>query len=179
MSTTSGIRKKGDYLLRTVTKNKDSRMRVAFEGSACQFEGYSNEMYWQDGVRPAICLDLSSGQWSYAGTKSISRSVFTDYNYTYGAYSDFIKVKSSQLSTKSKKFKCFYIKDIKSKVTFKVVGGNKASRKALKLNRKTGQVTVKKGTKKGEYSLKVKVTVNASKKNNKGTKIAEIIVLVQ
>ena len=53
---------------------------------------------------------------------------------------------------------------IKTNVTFTVVGGNKASRKALKVNRKTGNVTVRKGTKKGGYTLKLKVNVKASKK---------------
>ena len=46
----------------------------------------------------------------------------------------------------------------KGKVTYKVVGGNAKSKKALKLNTKNGKVTVKKKTKKGKYQIKVKVT---------------------
>jgi hypothetical protein len=59
------------------------------------------------------------------------------------------------------------------------VGGNRASRKALNLNHKTGQVTVRKGTKRGEYALKVKVTVKTSRKYNKGSKTEEVFVIVK
>ena len=50
------------------------------------------------------------------------------------------------------------VKNAKGKVTYKLVSGNAKSKKALKLNTKTGKITVKKGTKKGKYSLKVKVS---------------------
>lgn len=49
----------------------------------------------------------------------------------------------------------------KGTVTYKVVGGTAKAKKALRLNTKTGKVTVKKQTKKGTYTIKVKVTAKA------------------
>ena len=60
--------------------------------------------------------------------------------------------------------KVLTVSKAQGKVTYKGVGLNKKSKKALKMNTKNGQITVKKKTKKGTY--KMKVTVTAAGNNN-------------
>ena len=43
-------------------------------------------------------------------------------------------------------------------------------KKKFSVNSKTGKVTVKKGLKKGTYSVKVKITAKGDKNHNLGTK---------
>ena len=76
-----------------------------------------------------------------------------------------MKVKATAQTLKYKKLKKkalvvapIAVTSAKGKVTYKVVGGNTKSKKALSLNTKTGKVTVKKKTKKGKYQIKVKVS---------------------
>lgn len=74
-----------------------------------------------------------------------------------------VKVTTKTVKVKTLKKKALVVTPMKvtyakGKVTYKVVGGNAKSKKALALNKKTGKVTVKKKTKKGKYQIKVKVT---------------------
>ena len=71
---------------------------------------------------------------------------------------------------------------VKNKVgtlSYKVTGGTAKSKKALKLNTKTGRVTVKKGTKKGTYKIKVRVTASGSKYFEKATAAKTVTVKVK
>lgn len=67
-------------------------------------------------------------------------------------------VKFSKLKKKARTVKPITVKNAKGKVTYKIVGGNKKSKKALKIDAKTGAVKVKKRTRKGTYKVKVKIT---------------------
>ncbi len=70
--------------------------------------------------------------------------------------------KASALKKKAKSFKIKYSKTSGSgKVSFKKVG--KSTKNKLKVS-KAGKITVKKGTKKGTYKIKVKMTVAANDK---------------
>lgn len=74
-----------------------------------------------------------------------------------------VKVTTKTVKVKTLKKKALVVTPMKvtyakGKVTYKVVGGNAKSKKALALNTKTGKITVKKKTKKGKYQIKVKVT---------------------
>lgn len=80
-----------------------------------------------------------------------------------------ITVKTTTKTVKVKKLKKkaitvapLSVKGAKGKLSYKVVGGSAKSKKALKLNAKTGKVTVKKKTKKGKYTIKVKVNAAAT-----------------
>lgn len=64
------------------------------------------------------------------------------------------KVKNSKVKIK----KAIIVTNAKGKVTYTKLSGSKK----LKINRKTGAITVKKGTKKGTYKMKVKVTANGN-----------------
>ena len=63
------------------------------------------------------------------------------------------------------------------KVTYARVA--KGSAKCLTVNKKTGKVTVKKGTKKGTYKVKIKVTAAGTKNYKSGTKTVTCTVAVK
>ncbi len=73
-----------------------------------------------------------------------------------------IKVKFKKVRKKARTVKPLTVKGVKTKVTYKGVGLNKKSKKALKINKKTGKITVRKKTKKGTYKMKVTITAAAS-----------------
>lgn len=55
----------------------------------------------------------------------------------------------------------------------------KGSSAKLSINKKTGVITVKKGTKKGVYKIKVKVTAKGNKKYLAGSKIITVKIKVK
>ena len=74
-----------------------------------------------------------------------------------------VKATTQRLKAKKLKKKALTVTPLKvtyakGTVTYKLVSGNAKSKKALKLNTKTGKVTVKKKAKKGTYKIRVKVT---------------------
>lgn len=93
-----------------------------------------------------------------------------------------IKVKAKACSAKAKKnttikkSSAFTIKNAKGKVTFKKVSGNKK----ITINKKTGNITVKKGLKKGStYSLKVKVTAAGNTVYKSATKTVTVKIKIK
>ena len=70
------------------------------------------------------------------------------------------------------------VKNAKGALTYKVTGAAK-SRKVLKLNKKTGKVTVKKGLKKGTYEIRVKVTAAGNAIYDKVTKTVTFKIKVK
>ncbi len=90
-----------------------------------------------------------------------------------------IKVKAKKLKKKARKVKPLIVKGVKTKVTYKGVGLNKKSKKALKINKKTGKITVKKKTKKGTYKMKVTVTAAGNAKYEAAKKTVTVIVKVR
>jgi hypothetical protein len=65
--------------------------------------------------------------------------------------------KAAALKKKAKSYKAVTVKNPAGKVTYTAKGVNSKSKKALKFTAKTGKITVKKGTKKGTYKMKVTV----------------------
>lgn len=97
-----------------------------------------------------------------------------------------MKVKVTAKTLKYKKLKKnalvvapIAVTSAKGKVTYKVVGGNAKSKKALSLNTKTGKVTAKKKTKKGQYQIKVKVTAAGTTKYKALSKTVTVTVNVK
>ena len=90
-------------------------------------------------------------------------------------------VKVKKLKKKAIKVTPLTVKNAKGTLSYKVVGGNAKSKKALKVNAKNGKVTVKKKTKKGKYTIKVKVTAaaTASGEYNPFTKTVKVTVKVK
>lgn len=61
----------------------------------------------------------------------------------------------------------------------KISGGNSKSRNALSINAKTGAVTIKKNTKKGKYTIKVKITASGSQTYATKTKTVNVKVYIK
>lgn len=101
-------------------------------------------------------------------------SVKKDQPMIVKATTKLVKVKA--LKKKTQTVTPISIKKAQGKVTYKLVSGDAKSKKVLKLNKKTGKVTVKKGTKKGTYKLKVKVLSAGTKEHKAGDKTVTIIV---
>jgi endo-1,4-beta-xylanase len=70
------------------------------------------------------------------------------------------------------------VKGAKGKVTYKV-SGNRKSKKALKFNKKTRKITVRKGTKKGLYKLKIRVNCAGTEKYLAASKKVTVKVRVK
>ena len=91
---------------------------------------------------------------------------------------DTTNVNAGKLEKKKLKIKPIKVKKAKGKVTYKVVGGNKKSKKALSVNEKTGVVTVRKKTAKGKYVIKVKITAAGTSKYKVGSKTVKVKITV-
>ncbi|MBQ9015308.1 MAG: hypothetical protein IJ109_04245 [Firmicutes bacterium] len=83
-------------------------------------------------------------------------------------------LKAKKLKKKAQSFKALTVSKAQGKVTYTAKAVNAKSKKALKFSK--GKITVKKGTKKGTY--KIKVTVKAAGSNNyKAASIAKTITV--
>jgi hypothetical protein len=89
------------------------------------------------------------------------------------------KVKASKLKKKKQVISPITVKSALGTVSYKITGGNKKSKKALKINKNTGKVTVKKKTKKGTYKVKVKVTAAGNENYKVGSKTVSVKVVVK
>ena len=92
------------------------------------------------------------------------------------------KIKASTLKNKAmtvKKSKALTIKNVKGKLTYSKVSVTKAKyAKKFTVNKKTGNIKVAKGLKKGTYRVKIKVTDAGNKYYAKRTKTATVKIVV-
>lgn len=88
-------------------------------------------------------------------------------------------VKFSKVKKKKQVVSPITVNSAQGTVTYKITGGNKKSKKALKVNSKTGKITVKKKTKKGTYKVKVKVTASGNENYNAGSKTVTVKIIVK
>lgn len=88
-------------------------------------------------------------------------------------------VKAAKLKKKAMTVNPITVQSAQGTVTYKITGGNKKSKKALKINSKTGKVKVKKKTKKGTYKVKVTVTAAGNDQYNAGSKTVTVTVKVK
>lgn len=84
------------------------------------------------------------------------------------------KVKVTKVKKKAQTVKAISVSKAKGKVTYKKVSGSKK----LTVNKKTGKITVKKKTKKGTYTIKVKVTAAGTKDYKAKSKTVKVTVKV-
>ena len=70
------------------------------------------------------------------------------------------------------------VKKAEGKASYKLIGGSAKSKKALKLNNRTGKITIKKGTKKGMYTIKVKVFTKGTAEYKGASVIKKVIISV-
>ena len=94
-----------------------------------------------------------------------------------------VKLKEEKLERKAQTIarkKVLIVKGAKGKVTYKIAKVTPAKyKKYFKMNKKTGNVTVKKGLKKGTYRIKAAVTAAGNRKYKKKTKKATFKVIVK
>lgn len=86
-------------------------------------------------------------------------------------------VKASKVKCDSATVKPIKATKAKGKVTYAKVA--KGSSKRLTVNAKTGKITVKKGTKRGSYKIKVKVTANGNKYFKSKSQVVTVVVKVK
>lgn len=126
------------------------------------------------------------------------RETFTIYGYTgtagekYAKNNDikFVKLKRAQPMTvkasnktvkyknvrkKSVTVKALTVKKAQGKVSYKKLSGSKK----ITVNKKTGKLTVKKGTRKGTYTIKIKVTANGNSNYKSGSKTVKVKIKVK
>ena len=89
------------------------------------------------------------------------------------------KVKVGKLKKKAQKLSPIKVRNARGTVSFKVAGGSKKSRGVLKLNKKSGKITVKKKTKKGTYKIKVRVTAAGTAEYKAASKTVTVTVRVK
>ena len=87
--------------------------------------------------------------------------------------------KAAALKKKAQSYKAVTVKKAAGKVTCTAKCVNGKSKKALKFSAKTGKITVKKGTKKGTYKMKITVKDAGSAKVKGATKTVTCTVKVK
>ena len=118
-------------------------------------------------VRCATCNEpLSSKHVTVAKLKITTKKTKATYKYA--------KVKK-----KAKTFKIGATVNSKGTLSYKVTKYYGKAKMYLKLNKKTGKITVKKGTPKGTYKIKVKITAKAKGNYAKGSVTKTITVKVK
>ena len=90
------------------------------------------------------------------------------------------KIKYSDLKKANKTVKAITVKNNQGKVTYKKVKVNKAAyEKNFTVNTSTGKITVKKGTPKGTYKIKVKVSAAGNDDYKAGSKNCTVVIIVK
>lgn len=84
-------------------------------------------------------------------------------------------VKRAKVKKKAVSVKAIKVSGAKGKVTFKKLSGSKK----LKVNKKTGKIKVKKGTKRGTYKVKVKVRIAGKGAHKAATKTVTVKIKVK
>ena len=88
-------------------------------------------------------------------------------------------VKYSKVKKKAQKVKPLKVSNAQGTVSYTITGGNKKSKKALKINSGTGAITMKKGTKKGIYKVRVTIAASGNGSYNSGQSTVNVTVRVK
>ncbi|MCH5202896.1 MAG: hypothetical protein J1F17_06785, partial [Oscillospiraceae bacterium] len=84
-------------------------------------------------------------------------------------------IKAKSLKKKKAVVKAITVKKAQGKVTFSKISGNKK----FTLNKSTGKIIIPKGTKKGNYGIKIKVTAKGNSKYKSKTVIKKITIKIK
>lgn len=125
-------------------------------------EGTDYSIKCTSNVNPGKARVTITGKGAYKGT-AIANFTVAKANNGAKVTTATKSVKAASLRKAAKAVSCLSVKGANGGVSYAKVA--KGSSKALSVNAKTGKVTVKKGTKKGTYSIKVKVTAKGDAKH--------------
>lgn len=88
-------------------------------------------------------------------------------------------VKAKKLKKKAQKVSPITVKSAVGTISYKITGGKKKAKKALKIDAQTGKITIKKGTKKGTYKVKVTVSAAGNEDYKAGSRTVDVSVKVK
>ncbi|MBQ9000947.1 MAG: hypothetical protein IJ087_03740 [Eggerthellaceae bacterium] len=161
----------GEALAEVAGQDKAGEEELSGEGKASQDEkaGEGGEVKEGDGSAETAA---TTGE---TASKAQASSTSTLKTQVLKVTAKVKTLKAKTLKKTKQTFKRIVVKGAKGTLTYKKVGGSKA----LSVNKATGKVTVKKGTKAGVYKMTVKVTAAATKTYAKATKEVEVTVKVK
>ena len=167
ISGVSGRKYSGKKIKQTIT--------VKYDGTELQ-EGKDYTVSYKNNKNAGKASLIVTGIGNYAG--NIVRK------FTISKAAQPMKVKAAKKTVKAKRLKkknqavskVISVKKAQGKVTYAKV--KKGSSARLTVNKKTGAILVKKGTKKGTYKIRVKVTAAGNKNYKKGSVTVTVSVKV-
>ena len=183
---------------------KKPSVTVTFNGTKL-VEGFHYVLTYVNNVNPGTATAVISGKRANAGvvrafftisgsssSNSKNTSGSSSSNSNNGSGSSVSKkanpmtvksttkaVKYSKVKKKAQKVKPLKVSNAQGTVSYKITGGNKKSKKALKINSGTGAITVKKGTKKGIYKVRVTIAASGNGSYNSGQSTVNVTVRVK
>ena len=131
-------------------------------------------------LQKVLADDSSSADQITTATQNLQKAIDgLKMNQTLNVKAAKKTVKVKKLKKKAQSVKPLKVTGQKTTVTYKGTPVGKKAKKALKINAKTGKITVKKKTKKGTYKMKVTVTAAASAKYEKAAKTVTVTIKVK
>lgn len=151
-------------------------------GSATLVKGTDYTVSYRNNINAGKATVIITGKGNYAGTKSAAFTIVKAKNPLT------VKVKTATLkysTLKSKAYrlaakKVFTISRAQGKKTFKITSWTTAkAKKYFTIAKTTGKITAKKGTPKGTYKFKVKVTAAGNNNYKAGSKTVTVKIVVK
>ena len=167
----------------SVTKIEDSAFKYCTSLGATfvippTVRSVDSEAFKKSGVKKIKGV-MGSAAYSFAKKAGLSFVQMGTKSQTVKAKAAKKKVKYSKVKKKTQVVAPIRIIAARGSVVYKITGGTSKAKKALKINSKTGKVKVKKGTKKGTYSVKVKVTAYGTTESKAASKTVTVKVRVK
>ncbi|MDO4400048.1 MAG: hypothetical protein Q4D27_03750 [Coriobacteriia bacterium] len=175
-ATVSGIAKK-TYTGKALTQTPTVKV-----GGATLKQGTDYTLAYKSNKNVGTATVTIKGTGNYSGSVAKSFKIVKAAN-TLKVTAKKPALKASSLKKKAqviKKAKAYTVKTAKGTVTYKLTSVSKtAFKKFFKVNAKNGNITVKKGLKKGTYKVKVKVTAAGTANYKKLAKTVTVVVKVK
>ena len=162
---------------RTYTgKAQKPAITVKYDGKTLK-NGTDYTLTYKNNVKAGTASVTIFGKGAYAGRKTVKFKIVKAKNG--------LKAKGTAKAAKYSKVakkkqvvkKAIKVSKANGKVTYTLVKAKKTKKFAI--NKKTGAITVPKGTKKGTYTLKIKVTAAGDANHNKVVKTVKVTIKVK
>lgn len=158
-----------DYTGKAITQNPTVTL-----GETVLAAGADYEVSYKNNTNGGTATVIATGTGDYTGTVTATFKINKiKQKMTVKAKTKKVKVKA--LKKKARKVSALTVNNAQGTKVFKKVGGSKK----LRVNAKTGKITVKKKTKKGKYKIKIKVTANGNANYKAATKTVTVKIRVK